>query len=118
MPSTRETRRQWEVDNLTRAAAQIEALKLAAGCVDCGYREHPAALHFDHRDPNTKTRELGWYEDRSKLFSRTRLDRFLNHVRTYCDIRCANCHAVRTAQERHYTHRRDTPPAPESPRLF
>lgn len=35
----------------------MQAVKMAAGCSDCGYREHPAALEFDHRDPATKLRD-------------------------------------------------------------
>lgn len=101
MPSSKSNRRRHYLANLARAAATIEAVKLATGCTDCGYNTHPQALHFDHRDPQTKRVELGWVENRSKLHTRAKLDRFLTHVATYCDVRCANCHAVRTAEQHH-----------------
>jgi hypothetical protein len=87
---------------LDNAARTLNAVKLAAGCVDCGYRVHPQALHFDHRDPSTKRADLGWVEDRSKLTSAARLQRFLAHVDVYCDVRCGNCHAIRSATEQHW----------------
>ena len=110
MPLSPEAKAQRRRDYLVVAARTLEALKLAAGCTDCGYREHPAALHFDHREPTTKRAALGWVDDRSKLFNATRLRRFLEHVDTYCDIRCANCHAVRTMTEQHWRphHHADT----------
>lgn len=32
----------------TRIRRWLDAYKLSVGCVDCGYRGHHAALHFDH----------------------------------------------------------------------
>jgi len=28
--------------------ARVAQIKIEAGCADCGYDEHPAALQFDH----------------------------------------------------------------------
>ncbi|MDD7930084.1 hypothetical protein [Microbacterium thalli] len=106
MPYSPEKRRAWEADNLRRAALTVEQYKLTQGCYDCGYRAHPAALHFDHRDPDTKRHDLGWRDDRTKLITHTRFAAYMHHVRTYCNVRCANCHAVRTSEAGHYTHRR------------
>lgn len=99
MPSTQAEK----YPHLRRAAARLDALKLAAGCVDCGYNKHPAALHFDHRDPETKLKALGWEPDTSRLHTRARLERYVTHVTAYCDVRCASCHAERTAAARQYT---------------
>ena len=57
--------------------------------MDCGYNGHPAAMHFDHRDPSAKTQNLG-YLTRSASWERiaTEADK--------CDLVCANCHAIRT----------------------
>lgn len=45
--------RKQKIANVANARASrirrwLDAYKLKNGCVDCGYREHHAALHFDH----------------------------------------------------------------------
>jgi hypothetical protein len=63
--------------------------KLSVGCDDCGYREHHAALDFDHRPGE------------SKLFPIMR-DGITRSWETLwaevakCDVVCSNCHRVRT----------------------
>lgn len=54
-------------------------------CVDCGY-DNPLALEFDHRDPMTKTRDV------CACFSLASIRR----EAALCDVRCANCHRVKT----------------------
>src|SRR5215469_15939667 len=39
-----ELQAQWQA----RRRQQLAAYKLERGCAVCGYKEHPAALHFDH----------------------------------------------------------------------
>ncbi len=117
MPDTPEARKRRTAANLKTAAATLDALKLASGCVDCGYRVHPAALQFDHLDPSTKRTDLGWKENRSKLTTRSRLNAFLEHVGRYCVVRCANCHAARSFNEAHWRIRRGVLP-PREPTLF
>lgn len=102
MPSTRDARRRRDRANLRLAAATLDEMKLSAGCVDCGYKAHPSALHFDHVDPSTKRSQPGWRDDRSRLTTRARLLAFVEHVQTNCVIRCANCHAVRSVREQHW----------------
>lgn len=102
MPSSAEYTRRKRIEQLLVTTRTLDALKLASGCIDCGFTGHPSALQFDHRDRETKRRDLGWYEDRSKLSTAGRLARYLAHVDAYCDIRCANCHAIRTATEKHW----------------
>lgn len=67
---------------------RLDQIKLALGCMDCGYREHAEALDFDHRPGEVKRFSIGG-----------------NCVRTWkilwaeiqkCDVVCANCHRVRT----------------------
>jgi hypothetical protein len=73
-------------------ASMLAIYKVSTGCVDCGYREHPAALHFDHR-PGTKKKfnlALGWSRSWQTI-----LDEIAK-----CDIRCANCHHVKTHERR------------------
>lgn len=65
----------------------MAGFKLMLGCVDCGYAVHPEALDFDHvrgvkvANP-TKMRTYAWATLIAELEK--------------CDVRCANCHRVRT----------------------
>ena len=75
--------------------ALIDGVKLKNGCADCGYRDHPEALQFDHRVPLEKEFAIGvgWNMG---------LGRLLKEM-AKCAVRCANCHAVRTAAQRSTT---------------
>lgn len=67
----------------------IDEIKLSRGCTDCGYKEHPAALQFDHVDPSKKAFQI------SISFMRN-WESILAEI-AKCVVRCANCHAVKTA---------------------
>jgi hypothetical protein len=72
------------------AERKLRLIALFGGrCVDCGFQGHPAAFHFDHRDPETKS--FGIAEAQGKPW-----ECVLAEARK-CDLVCANCHAVRTA---------------------
>ena len=71
----------------------IDAIKMEHGCVDCGYDAHPAALHFDHVDPSTKL--FGIAKGLTRSWSA-----ILAEI-AKCEVRCANCHAIRGVQEGH-----------------
>jgi hypothetical protein len=60
-------------------------------CVDCG-RTDPIVLQFDHRDGSTKVSTIG------AMLSRASWATLLNEV-AKCDVRCANCHRLRTAEK-------------------
>jgi len=66
----------------------IAAYKLERGCIDCGYRENSVALEFDHRDPSMKRKAI------SAMFSYSR-EHLLEEL-DKCDVRCANCHRIKT----------------------
>jgi hypothetical protein len=68
----------------------IDRIKLARGCIDCGYNTHPHALQFDHRDGETKL---------TPGFARVLKNNleWLKAEIAKCDVRCANCHAIRTS---------------------
>ena len=69
----------------------IQALKLAIGCEDCGYRDHAEALDFDHVYGEKKFGiTTGWKRKWSDLEEEI----------LKCQIRCANCHRVATAKRR------------------
>jgi hypothetical protein len=60
-------------------------------CVDCGEAD-PIVLEFDHRDPNTKANEVG------RLVHTTTLPAVRAEI-AKCDVRCGNCHRIRTATQ-------------------
>lgn len=78
--------------------ARLSDYKLQVGCARCGYKEHSAALHFNHLGDKSfnisQDAKVAW----SKLFAEIEK----------CEVLCANCHAVHTYEERHFhTKRRD-----------
>jgi hypothetical protein len=64
----------------------INAYKLDHGCIDCGYRRHPAALDFDHTDGKTA--------NISSLKSIEAVQREID--RHSCVVRCSNCHRIKS----------------------
>jgi hypothetical protein len=60
-------------------------------CVDCGETD-PLVLTFDHRELAAKVDTIG------RLLSRRGWTTFLAEV-AKCDVRCANCHRMRTAEQ-------------------
>lgn len=73
--------------------AEIHAYQLAKGCMDCGYNKHPAALEFDHRPGEKKLFNIG-----EQMGNRSR--KVLWEEIAKCDVVCANCHNIRTAERR------------------
>jgi 5-methylcytosine-specific restriction endonuclease McrA len=73
----------------------VAAMKLASGCVDCGFKGHSAALHFDHLPQYEKKFNVG-----PAIRSKNNKELFEEIAK--CEVRCANCHAIKTAQRRCY----------------
>lgn len=73
--------------------AYVQAIKLERGCADCGYRAHPAALDFDHLPGNVKLGKLASMACGSALTT-------IHAEIEKCEVVCANCHRVRTAERR------------------
>ena len=72
--------------------AFTDRYKMWKGCVDCGYKAHPQALHFDHlRD---KVRDIATMVQRCVSMKKLK-----DEIRK-CEVRCANCHAVITTERR------------------
>lgn len=67
------------------------AYLLGHPCVDCGETD-PVKLDFDHRDPSEKRGNV------SELAMRKPWRLVLVEI-AKCDVRCANCHLKRTAQQ-------------------
>jgi len=77
----------------------LNEIKLHAGCAECGFNAHPAALHFHHA-----------YGDKSFNISqdpKVARDLLIAEI-CKCIILCANCHSIHTYEERHWhTKRKD-----------
>ncbi len=67
----------------------IEVLSESA-CVDCGYRGHPAAMDFDHVR-GKKSRSV------SAMLAHSWAN--IEEEIAKCEIRCANCHRIKTASQ-------------------
>lgn len=67
----------------------LNEIKVGRGCIDCGYRAHPAALDFDHVS-GTKKRLVSFAK--SKAQALTEIEK--------CEVRCSNCHRVKTWERR------------------
>ncbi|WP_055693381.1 hypothetical protein [Streptomyces prasinopilosus] len=63
-------------------------LKMRLGCVDCGYKEHPAALDFDHLPGHEKRRGI------SRMLTAHRNTLLAELAK--CEVVCSNCHRIRT----------------------
>lgn len=77
-----------------------KTLKTLIGCESCGYSRHSFALQYDHTNHAEKYRtKSGKLIHPSDLF-RTCSSAVFSMEVSKCVIRCANCHAEKTARER------------------
>ena len=63
---------------------------LANPCVDCG-EKNPIVLEFDHKNSVEKTANISSLLDNKWETIQKEIDK--------CDVRCANCHRIRTAKQ-------------------
>lgn len=63
-------------------------------CVSCGESRLPC-LQFDHIDPNTKVDNI------ANLVRSSSFNSIMIEI-SKCRVLCANCHAVRTAEQKNY----------------
>ena len=87
-----------QVLRMRRRREILDRYKLAQGCIDCGYNANPYALQWDHREPENKIdtpHRMASYSVK-KIFEEARK----------CDIRCANCHTIKTVREKDYLERK------------
>ena len=66
-------------------------------CVDCGETD-PVVLDFDHKDNTNKINDV------STLISKGYSWNIIENEIKKCDIRCANCHRRRTAEQFNWYH--------------
>lgn len=69
-------------------------IKLAHGCIDCGYAQHAVALQFDHIGDDKKMNVSDMIRSDYSWIT------ILEEIRK-CEVRCANCHAVMTQVRKH-----------------
>ena len=60
-------------------------------CLDCGESD-PVVLEFDHRDPSAKVDDVGRLVHTGTVVA-------LQAEIVKCDVRCGNCHRIRTARQ-------------------
>ena len=69
----------------------IGKIKTNTGCVDCGFSGHPDALEFDHVSGD-KAFTISTHMYKGWLDILDEMEK--------CEIRCANCHRIKTANRR------------------
>jgi hypothetical protein len=70
---------------------RLRLFLLAHPCVDCGEAD-PIVLELDHRDPAEKAQAVTWLAARRRwAIVAAEIDK--------CEVRCANCHRIRTAEQ-------------------
>lgn len=73
---------------------EVNAHKLKSGCVDCGYNKDAGALDFDHKPEFDKKHNISVLAR-----SNAHPDTLWSEI-AKCEVRCANCHRVKTATRR------------------
>lgn len=87
-----------QAQRIARRREILDRYKIGKGCKDCGYNKNPYALCWDHIDPSQKImtpHRMASYSIKN-IFKEARK----------CEIRCANCHQIRTVKEKHYLERK------------
>mgnify|MGYP005999515203 CR=1 FL=1 len=74
----------------------VTRVKLRYGCRICGYKKCGAALHFNHLSQDEKKINVS----KCKTFESVKKEM------RKCEILCANCHAEKTIEEKHYLYER------------
>lgn len=70
---------------------QLNDIKVARGCVDCGYNDSPYALDFDHVR-GVKVKNICQFHSLAKAL--VEIEK--------CEVRCANCHRIKTRTQCEY----------------
>lgn len=89
-PAKRERTRKFQQERRDK----INQIKLDRGCIYCGYNAHPAALDFDHRNPEEKLFNIS--QDPKRAWNS-----IVEEIEK-CDVVCANCHRITTDEKQHY----------------
>lgn len=97
----REASRRWgkgrKVYHRHKTAEYVFNIKNNGCCVDCGETRWQC-LDFDHKDPSTKVMGVSTMVTKSKSIEEIQTE--INK----CELRCANCHRVKTASDNKHYH--------------
>lgn len=88
----REYNNAWTRKRQQRIRERLSVIKMESGCVDCGYRDNPDALEWDHVIPRNGGPTVGTIVGRGWAAVEREIAK--------CEVRCANCHAIITAERR------------------
>lgn len=83
----------YQAERGAQRRAMVADYKLEKGCADCGYKQAHCALDFDHRGGKTSR------NDQVSWLMNSRLELLLAEI-LKCDVVCANCHRIRSANRR------------------
>jgi hypothetical protein len=86
-PKIPKTGRKWGI-NKTKINKEIIRQLKDVPCMDCGIKYSTPSMHFDHRDPSIKVKNISAMVGGSTEDLLKEVDK--------CDVVCANCHATRT----------------------
>ena len=82
-------------DYYRQRADALNKIKMDSGCKHCGFNAHPAALEFNHIDPNTKCGNI------AEKLTAWSWEKIMDEV-AKCEVLCSNCHHIHS-YETHYT---------------
>jgi len=91
--SSKKAIKKWHARLAVERRQLLDKIKLEKGCKECGYKEYPVALDFDHINPKTKEFNIG------TSYTSVSLKRLHKEI-DKCQILCANCHRVKTHASR------------------
>ena len=80
----------------------IRRFKLVKGCAECGYKEHHAALEFNHIYRSLKKYTMGRIAHKAVLKNGTKGKQELKLEMSKCEVLCANCHRIKTFEGKHW----------------
>jgi hypothetical protein len=83
--------------SMNHNAGRLSKIKLDSGCVDCGFKEHAAALDFDHLPGCIKLFSISF--TMAAKFNQRTWDEIDSEIKK-CEVVCANCHRIRTWKRR------------------
>ena len=96
-----QTRKDCKTRNNRKKIAILSRYKKFVGCAFCGYREHSIALQFDHIDPKEKSFNI------SQSYKAKGMKALKKEIKK-CQVLCANCHAVKTYENKDYLNEQNT----------